>query len=252
MSHKPHPPVKVAIDHKSPVPLHAQVEQLFRKMIEAHQDHGEPLFSNEADLARQLGTSRNTVRQALNKLVIEGLLVRKKGVGTFLADRSVNTRIHNWLSFSQEMAAKGIRIRNFALETRWEEADGETATFFHIPKGKKILRLERLRGNESHPFVWFISWFHPRTGLTGNEDFSRPLYDILEKDHSVIVKLSKEEISAGLADKELARMLQIKPGDPILKRKRYVFDPGGRPVEYNLGFYRADSFIYTIESEREI
>jgi GntR family transcriptional regulator len=46
--------------------------------------------------------------------------------------------------------------------------------------------------------------------------------------------------------------LNIEKGSPILVRKRRVFDPGGRPVEYNLGFYRADSFVYSIESEREV
>jgi len=244
--------VRFSIDHKSPVPLHAQVEQLFREMIENQEYRDKALFSNEAKLAKELGTSRNTVRQALNKLVYEGLLIRKKGVGTFVADRSVNTRIHNWLSFSQEMEAKGIKIRNFTLEIDWIEADGEIARFFKIPGGKKVMKLERIRGKESYPFVYFISYFHPRVGLTGKEDFSRPLYDILEKDHSVIVKLSKEEISADVADKPLAEKLRIDPGDPILKRKRFVFDPGGRPVEYNLGYYRADSFVYTIESEREL
>ena len=244
--------IRFSINHKSPVPLHAQVEQLFRKMIENHEYPDKALFSNEATLAKQLGTSRNTVRQALNKLVYEGLLIRKKGVGTFVADRSVNTRIHNWMSFSQEMEAKGIKIRNFALDISWVEADQEIAGFFSIPEGKKILKLERLRGKESYPFVFFVSYFHPRVGMTGEEDFTRPLYDILERDHSVIVKLSKEEISADVADKHLADKLSLRQGDPILKRKRFVFDPGGRPVEYNLGYYRADSFVYTIESEREI
>lgn len=244
--------IRLSIDHKSPVPLHAQVEKLFREMIDAHEFKDKTLFPNEAKLAQELGTSRNTVRQALNKLVIEGLLVRKKGVGTFVADRSVVTRINNWLSFSQEMEAKGIRIRNFALDIQWIEADKEIARFFNITAGKKVLKLERLRGNERYPFVFFISYFHPRIGLSGKEDFARPLYDILEKDYSVIVKLSKEEISANAADNELAGKLQIRPGDPILQRKRFVFDPGGRPVEYNLGFYRADSFVYTIESEREL
>ena len=70
--------------------------------------------------------------------------------------------------------------------------------------------------------------------------------------NSTIPKLSKEEISARAADKFLAKKLNLNVGDPILKRKRFVFDPGGRPIEYNLGYYRADSFVYTIESERDI
>jgi GntR family transcriptional regulator len=108
----------------------------------------------------------------------------------------------------------------------------------------------RLRGGEKGPFVYFVSWFHPRIGLTGKEDFRRPLYEILEKDYSTVAKISKEFISAGLADECLAKKLNTKVGDPILKRKRLVYDPGKRPIEFNLGYYRADSFTYVVESTR--
>jgi GntR family transcriptional regulator len=241
-----------SIDHKSAVPLHAQVETLLRELIASDEYKNGKLLPNEVNLARQLGISRNTVRQATNKLVYEGLLVRKKGVGTRAADQSVDTRINNWLSFSQEMQSKGISIRNYEISTEWVDADEDIALFFRIPEGKKVLKMVRLRGREEYPFVYFISYFHPMVGLTGNEDFSRPLYEILEKDYSVIAKLSKEEISARTADKLLAQKLNIHVGDAVLKRKRFVFDPGGRPIEYNIGYYRADSFVYTIESERDI
>jgi len=241
-----------SIDHKSAVPLHAQVETLLRELIASDEYKNGKLLPNEVNLARQLGISRNTVRQATNKLVYEGLLVRKKGVGTRAADQSVDTRINNWLSFSQEMQSKGISIRNYEISTEWVDADEDIALFFRIPEGKKVLKMVRLRGREEYPFVYFISYFHPMVGLTGNEVFSRHLYEILEKDYSVIAKLSKEEISARTADKLLARKLNIQVGDAVLKRKRFVYDPGGRPIEYNIGYYRADSFVYTIESERDI
>jgi len=241
-----------SIDHKSSLPLHAQVEQLLRELIASEEYQKGKFLPNEISLAKQLGISRNTVRQATNKLVYEGLLVRKKGVGTQAAGNSVDTRINNWLSFTQEMKSKGIQIRNFEISTEWIEAQDEIAQFFRIQPGKKILKMTRLRGRMEYPFVYFISYFHPMVGLTGDEDFTKPLYEILEKEHSVIAKLSKEEISARAADKFLAQKLKINTGDPILKRKRYVFDPGSRPIEYNIGYYRADSFIYTIESERDV
>ena len=241
-----------SINHKSAVPLHAQVENLLRELIASEEYKKGKLLPNEINFAKELGISRNTVRQATNKLVYEGLLVRKKGVGTKAADQSVDTRINNWLSFTQEMQSKGIKIKNYEITTEWVEASEEIAAFFRIPEGKKILKMSRLRGREEYPFVYFISYFHPMVGLTGNEDFSKPLYEILEKEHSVVAKTSKEEISARAADKFLATKLNINPGDAILKRKRFVFDPGSRPIEYNIGYYRADSFVYTIESERDV
>jgi len=244
--------MRFSIDHKSHLPLHAQVEELLRKLIASEEYRKGKFLPNEISLAKQLGISRNTLRQATNKLVYEGLLVRKKGVGTRASDHSVDTRINNWLSFTQEMKSKGIEIRNFEIATEWVEASEEIAGFFRIPVGRKVLKMTRLRGRKEYPFVYFISYFHPMTGLTGNEDFSKPLYELLEKEHSVVAKLSKEEISARAADKFLAHTLNINTGDPILKRKRFVFDPGSRPIEYNIGYYRADSFVYTIESERNL
>jgi GntR family transcriptional regulator len=149
------------------------------------------------------------------------------------------------------MNARGIMIRNFELHVTWVTPDDAVANFFDISPGKKILKLERLRGKAEGPFVYFISYFHPRVGLTGEEDFKRPLYDILEKDYMVTATLSKEEIFARSADKFLAAKLEVEYGSPILCRKRYVYDQGERPIEFNLGYYRADSFVYTVESRRD-
>jgi GntR family transcriptional regulator len=243
--------MKFSINHKSPIPLHLQAEELLRTIIKDPQYADGKFLPNEVDLAKQLAISRTTLRQALNKLVYEGLLTRKKGVGTKVANASVSSKSNNWLSFSQEMQARGIPVRNFELHISWVNPDQQIANFFEISTDKKILKLERLRGRNEGPFVYFVSYFHPRVGLTGDEDFKRPLYEILETDHSVVANLSKEEISARPADKILAAKLEVESGSPILFRKRFVYDQGDRPIEFNLGYYRADSFIYTTESRRE-
>ncbi|NII23523.1 GntR family transcriptional regulator [Pseudoflavitalea sp. X16] len=242
--------MKFSLNHKSHVPLHIQAEELLRNLIQKEEYQDGKLLPNEVDLSKQLAISRTTLRQAINKLVYEGLLTRKKGVGTRVAEGTVSSRSMNWLSFSQEMEARGIAIRNYELNLSWIFPDEKLANFFEISTDKKILKLERLRGKQEWPFVFFVSYFHPRIGLTGEEDFRRPLYEIFEKDHSVIATLSKEEISATAADPFIASKLDVDKNSPILLRKRYVFDQGDRPIEYNIGYYRADSFVYTVESRR--
>ena len=86
--------------------------------------------------------------------------------------------------------------------------------------------------------------------MTGDEDFTRPLYEILETQYNIIAKNSKEEISARLAGEYIAEKLEIKSSDPILIRKSFVYDVNGTPIVYNIGYYRADSFTYTIDAER--
>jgi GntR family transcriptional regulator len=242
--------MNISIDHKSPIPLHIQAEELLRKIIKQPQYQKGKNLPNEIELAKNLNISRGTLRQAINKLVYEGLLVRKKGFGTKV-NNIVSSKALSWLSFSQEMALRGIPIRNFELSISWVKPEEIVANFFDIRGNKKVLKLERLRGRPEGPFVYFVSYFHPRIGLTGEEDFTRPLYEILEKDYQVEVSLSKEEISAKPADKFLSGKLELDLGSPVLVRKRFVYDQAERPIEYNLGFYRADSFVYTIESRRE-
>jgi GntR family transcriptional regulator len=245
--------MKIALDYNSHVPLYIQIEDQIRAWIQQPEYKKEKKkLPNEVDLSKELGVSRSTMRQAINKLVYEGLLIRKKGVGTVVADTAIMSKAGNWMSFSQEMKALGIEIKNYELHISWEKPTQEICHFFEIGEHTKVLKLARLRGNPEYPFVYFVSYFSPRIGLIGNEDFSRPLYEILEKDYHIVVKLSKEEICAQAADSLLAEKLEIKPGDAILKRKRFVYDPGGHPVEWNVGYYRADSFVYTIESERII
>lgn len=242
--------MELKIDHKSHIPLHIQVESLLRELIEEPAYQEGKLLPKEVDLAKVLGISRNTVRQATNKLVHENLLDRKKGVGTKVAKQAVSTKLDNWLSFSKEMHEKGIGFKSHKVEVSWVEANEEVAMALTIKKTTKVLKLERLRGFETGPLVYFVSYFHPRVGLTGNENFSGYLYEILEKDYHTIPSISKEEIAAILANSTLAKQLDLKVGDPVLFRKRLVCDPGDRPIEYNLGYYRGDQFTYTIDIKR--
>lgn len=203
-------------------------------------------------MSEQLNISRNTLRQAINKLVFEGVLVRKKGHGTKVVRKGITGGVKNWLSFSQEMKMLGIEIKNFELHVCFRRLTEETRSFFNIaPENEpKCLMLERVRGNKEYPFVYFISYFNPEIPLTGDEDFTQPLYAVLENSYNIVVKTSKEEISARLAGEMIAEKLDIAPNDPILIRKRFVYDVNGKPIEYNIGYYRADSFTYTIEAER--
>ncbi|MBQ4279462.1 MAG: GntR family transcriptional regulator [Rikenellaceae bacterium] len=239
--------MKLSVDHNSSTPLHVQAETLLRSLIEKEVYKNGRLLPREVDLASQLNISRNTLRQAITTLVNEGLLVRKKGYGTKVAQQRVLSEAGKWMSFSQEMKTMGIEVHNFELHIAWAQPTADIAAFFNLAPQTRVLWLRRLRGKKDFPFVYFISAFNPEIGLTGNENFNQPLYEILARDYNIAVKRSKEEISAAGADEFIAAKLEISPGDPILVRKRYVYDANGLPVEYNTGYYRADSFTYTIE-----
>ena len=238
------------IDHASSTPLHLQAESFVRQLINEERYQKGELLPNEVNLAQLLGISRNTLRQAINKLVFEGILERKKGVGTKVIKNNVFSSAKNWMSFSQEMNALGIEVQNFELFVGKRKVESDVSDFFETDKNSKLFTLERLRGKQDFPFVYFISHFNPKIDLSDKDDFNKPLYDIINtKGYNATT--SVEMISAMLCDETLAAKFEINCGEPILKRKRLVYDDNKFPIEYNIGYYRADSFTYSIECTKK-
>lgn len=244
--------MNLEIDHTSKLPLHIQVEELLRKLIVLPQFDNGALLPKEVELANKLGISRSTIRQATNKLENEGLLNRKKGVGTTVAKKkALSTGLDHWYSFTQEMKEKGIDVRNMFIKTELVRADEKIANFFKIDTGRSIFKLSKLKGTGDDPIVYFESFFHPRIGLSREDDFSIPLYPMLENKYGVVVVRSNENILAKLAGR-MGTKLKISAQAPILFRERFVYDPGDRPIEYNVGYYRSDKFTYSIDIKKNL
>tara|TARA_Y100000389_G_scaffold194936_1_gene225604 strand:+ start:169 stop:906 length:738 start_codon:yes stop_codon:yes gene_type:complete len=240
------------LDQKSAIPLHAQIEKYLRKLISSREyKNGNKYLPKEVTLSKKLGVSRNTVRQAVNTLVNEGLIERKKGVGSKVVNKKITTRLDNWISFTKEMQNQGIKVVNYMVQNTLVNAPNEINDSLAISLSKKIWKLEKIRGSKDAKYLYSVSYFHPRVGITGNEVFDAPLYEHLEKEHDVIVSTSKEKISAITASKQISLLLDVEQGTPILKRKRIVCDLGDRPVEYNIVYYRTEYFTYDIEIKRE-
>lgn len=241
------------LNQNSPIPYHSQIEAYLRTLIiQDEYRKGKSFLPKEVTLAKKLGVSRNTVRQAVNTLVHEKLIERKKGVGTKVVNKKIATRLDNWISFTKEMRKQGIEVVNYLVNISLVTAPEEVYNALSISKSKKIWKLEKIRGSQEAKYLYSVSYFHPRVGITGEEDFITPLYELLEKEHDTIVTTSKESISAIKANKELGSLLDVPMNMPILKRERLVCDPGDRPVEFNIVYYHTDYFTYDIEIKREL
>ncbi len=239
------------LDHRSRVPLHVQAENVLRELIRRPEYQGGEFLPDEATLARQLGISRNTLRAAIARLTYEGLLERKAGVGTRVASRPVNSGLAAWHSFSHEMEKKGVQVQTFARDVAEAEADADVARALQLRAGARVLRLDRLRGWDDEPVVHFRSWLHPRLGLTGNEDFGQPLYEVITSTSGVVDDHAHEEMSAVAADREVARLLRVRRGTPLLLRRRVVFDASNRPIEYAVVHYLSSRFTLTLDIRKE-
>lgn len=239
------------LDHKSPLPLHAQAEQLLREMILRPEYRAAGLLPDEVSLSRSLGISRNTLRTALGRLVAEGRLERKAGIGTRVTEPKVQSGVGAWHSFTREMAAKGIQVETYSIKVQWLAAPDEVACKLQLKPGAEVLCLDRVRGWDGQPEAHFRSYFHPRLKLSADADFSQPLYELVNEHCCIVADQSQEELTAVAADRRLARLLGVKIGTPLLRRDRTVLDTGRRPMEFAVVHYRCDRFRLTLNLRQE-
>lgn len=243
--------VALRLDHRSRIPLHLQAEQLLRELIRQPEYRRGQYLPNEVTLARQLGISRNTLRAGIARMMFEGLLERRAGVGTRAVTRPLQSGIAQWHSFTREMQRKGIDAQSFALDVRIVKASEAVSAALQINAGRAVLRLDRLRGWNERPVVHFRSFLHPRLGLGGEEDFTGPLYQLIEARSGVSAEGSREELRAVPADAALARLLRVPRGTPLLRRDRSVHDASGRPIEYAVVHYLSSHFALTLDIRRD-
>lgn len=232
-------------------PLHRQVEARIRQLAALPEYQQGALLPDELTMAQRLGVSRGTARAALTRLVYDGVLERKAGVGTKVARNRGESGIRAWRSFSREMAAKGVEVRNFTTEFRTCPASREAAQALQIEAGASVQRLDRVRGWSGRPVLLSQSWLHPRLELGASIDFSKPLYDLLENETGAVADSAQENFSAIAASPAVAKRLKVRPGAPLLLRCHTVFDASGRPIEYAEVQYVSSRFTLTLDLRRE-
>jgi GntR family transcriptional regulator len=224
------------LDRHSPLPLHAQVEAYLRELITAPEYRAGACIPHEIGLAKRLGISRNTVRTALEALVRDGLLERRRGIGTQVVQSRMASQRSAWNGFLEEIECQR-QISCSVVAVRSEAAPPPVATSLGLAVAATVVHLQRLLSRDQVILAYVESYFHPSLGLTGSEDFRRPLYDIIERERGCIPTVIQEEISAEVVDLPLSRLLKVKRPMAVLVRRRLVADAQRRPLEVATAYY---------------
>ncbi len=205
----------------------------------------------ERELARQYGTSRTTVRQALSELVIEGRLVRIQGRGTFVAKPKV-AQVLELASYTEGMRAHGLRPRTTILEIGYVTADEHLADLLDVKPGGRAVRVHRLRLADAEPMSIDTSHLPARRfpGLRRQLGRHRSLYETLTAHYGVRLAEAEETIETVLAGPEDARLLGVDVGLPLLLLSRHAFDVDGKPVEWAQSWYRGDRYKFVTRLRR--
>jgi len=244
-------PGEQMIEPSSPVPLYFQLQEIIRgKILSGEYPPGE-LIPSEKDLQKMYGVSRITVRNAINGLVFDDLLIKKQGYGTMVAfPRMLEDGNSRLKSFSEKMAGAGAEISTVVLSVLRIPATERIAGHLGIPVGEDIIYAKRLRKVDGEPLALFENYICTGTGVSENDDFSGSVYKLFEDKYGLVISGAEKIIEADLARSEDAALLQIPSGGPILIIRYTTFGGNGKAVEYAEGIYRADRYKYTVKLKR--
>ncbi len=216
-----------------------QVRRLLEEHIETKLHPGDAIPS-ERSLVATLGVSRVTVRQAIADLVEVGRLERVHGKGTYVTGPQVDSQLH-LTSFSREMRERGLHPETKVLAATQQAADAQVAERLHIPQGRPVVRVERLRLADGSPMAHEIG-FYPSALFPGLlEQRLDALYDVFASKYGLVVSSGHQTVSADAADSVHAQILQVPRKAPLLVQERITMC-GETLMEFSTSWYRADRY----------
>lgn len=255
-------PTQVGLDHFSAlrvnreggVPIFKQVARQLREQIEDGTLRFGDVIPGERELAESLEISRMTLRAAVDELVDEGLLMRQRGRGTIVSQVRIKkqAQVIGFMSFSEEMRARGLEPTSRILAFKSEVADAAVAAQLDLPLGAQVILVKRVRLANGDPMALercYVPYERFRRLLSFDLS-SRSLYEIMETEFDTRPTLCEETVEAiGLAAPE-ARDLGVKRGTPALLVTRVTRDARGELIEAEQTTYRADRYRMVFIRER--
>jgi GntR family transcriptional regulator len=208
-------------------------------------------IATERVLSERFGVSRTTVRQAVHELVIEGVLERFQGRGTFVAPPKLMQTLQ-LTSYTEDIEATGRRPASRVLDIAVVPATTHVAERLGLPPMAEVHRLERLRLANDEPMaveaVYLDAQRFPDIGaaMTGGTS----LYRVLGETYGVSLVRAEETIETVLASPSEANLLGTGSGLPLLLLSRTSWDGQGRPVEYVRSLYRGDRYRFVANLTR--
>jgi len=238
------------IDKESPIPYYLQLREALRERIR----HGEwkpgDQLPGESESCQMFDVSRTVIRQALQELISEGLIVRKKGKGTFVAEPKIGESLVQRLTgFHQDMAERGYTPISRVLRQRTVPADQKVAHYLNLAPGTLVIEVERLRFIEGEPIV-LVTTFLPYDAcprLAQLDLTHQSLYQFLENECGLLIVRGRRTIEAVPANEYAAELLQVEKEAPLILLDSVSYLADGTPIEYYRALHRGDRARFEVE-----
>jgi GntR family transcriptional regulator len=232
------------------LPAYQRIQLAIRKRIDSgHLRPGDPV-SSERDLAKLHEVSLMTARHALASLEREGVVERRRGVGTFVS----SPRIHfnKLMSYTEQMAARSLTAASRILLAKIIDNEPDAAARLSLAPTRSLIKLERLRHAADEPFALETCYLSADDfpGLLEAPLGRDSLFSTLERNYDVRLGYADEEIDATAADPRTAELLNVPRRDPLLRIRQVIYSTRGQAIIYVLGIYRSDRHNFVIRRFR--
>lgn len=234
------------IDPESDIPLYHQVKENLREAIADRALKPEDMLPSERELSEVYGLSRQTVRQAVQELVQEGLLRRIAGIGTFVAKPKVVQVFPTVLGFSARMRQEGHATINRVLHQQQEPASPSVARRLQVAEEAPVMRLSRLRIVDNEPLMIETSFLSlQRFPDLLHDDFAvRSLYDVISARYRVAVSELDQTLEPVLMTAYEASLLDSTAGSPAMLLEVIAYEGPDKPFEFSKAIVRGDKCQY--------
>ena len=209
---------------------------------------GQRLVS-EPDLAKQLGVSRATLREAMRTFETQGLIRRRQGSGTYVVGKVpvIDAGLEVLESLDTMARRMNLAITVSDLHIESSEADGEIAKGLGVPDGTRLTRIRRVMRADSRPVAYLIDTMPEEILKPGNlpEGFAGSVLDfLLERGDKLTV--SRAAISATNATADVAKALEIQRGDVLLQFVSQLYTTDGKVVDYTASYFIPGYFNFHV------
>ncbi|MGE5553568.1 MAG: GntR family transcriptional regulator [Betaproteobacteria bacterium] len=239
----------LALQKDSPTPFYYQIRDIIQEKITTNEWAPGTKIPSERELCDLIKVSRTTVRQAINSLVHEGVLVRVPGKGTFVNQPKLVQPVNRFYSFSDSLKRRNMTSRVQVISLSLQLANKNQQRILNLPPGDSVYELVRLRFGNQEPLL-LERTILPAARFPNLElrDFEqRRLYDVMGNDYGIRLGVAQEAFEPVLVDSYEAGLLQVPPQSPALLIERVTLDNESRPVEWTKGVFRGDRCRYYVE-----
>lgn len=227
----------------SPTPLYIQLQKQLMARVQSGEWAPGTRIPTEADLCTAYEVSRVTVRQAVGRLVAQGVLTRERAKGTFVREDRMHANARNPSSFSSELGTLGMKPGARLIDVCRVPATLELAAALDIDEGTELVQIRRIRTGDGRPIALqtshLVGALVPGIEVKLHDDCS--LYGLLNQNYGIAPAEAQETFRVAAAPKSAAEMLEIRPGSPVFSVIRVTYD-GRRPFENTTSIIRGDRY----------